>query len=969
MQGDPLSAVRSLPSRILTIALVCASLYAALLGAGAFAQDDETTPAPAPTETAAPAQTEAPAAPPAAQTPEQSDPTPFPSPVETVVEATPQPTQTAEAPPKADPTAQPTADAPAQAPAQAQAPAAAQPQAPAAGTEDQKPAAKAPKLGVDRVKRARKNDKHPNRKQGSSPEVCPRDGKLVGTVGMASTSTRGCVGADGKRGGGHGDGGTTVPFGGADSPAPAYTPSGVPTTANPGYTLAPPGPAPIGVPNFFIEKFRIPPFLLPIYQAAGIQYGVRWEVLAAINEIETDYGRNLNVSSAGALGWMQFMPATWKTYGVDANRDGRKDPFNPVDAIFAAARYLEAAGADTDLRNARSSPTTTPTGTSSPCSCARALIGGLPTDLVGSLTGLTQGRFPVDAKSRYADDLAEQRAATRVKPGKNAAMPIESDGTRRGIHIFGRQGAPVIAVQRRADRRGSATTAASAASSSCGTSTATPTLTRTWRGRHALRGAEGATQSKASQRSPKELALAEGRPQADSAPPARRPPEHSKRPKLAATAPKRAAKRHSPPPARSRVPKERLFAHPARARRPLCTAARRQLLDLGPTLAPGEDPQVLLHARLRPQREDVVLKPLVPGRKVIAGTILGRIGTSRRPRSAAPALRDPPRRPRRPAHRPEADPRRLEAARGHRDLPRAKAATRSAAPTPKQPTIGQIMLMSKEALQRDVLSNPRIDDLLAAAAATSRPAPIDRRVLATLEFLAASGLKPTVSSLHCGHGYYTASRQRLRALHGQRGRHRRRSTGSRSLGHQGEGSITDITIHRLLTLQGTMKPHQIICLMTYAGTDNTFALADHYDHIHVGFRPRTARTRAPRDSVAAVLKPSQWIKLIDRLGKIDEPDRRDAAVAVGHRGPGHQRPLRESLVGLRFRLRRNRGAAWAQSAGTCWVMQWTPPPPRASVAPRTGTASRPGNSDATSASASSSVSAPMTGTISAPLQT
>ena len=87
----------------------------------------------------------------------------------------------------------------------------------------------------------------------------------------------------------------------------------------------------------------MPPFLLPIYQAAGIEYGVRWEILAAINEIETDYGRNLNVSSAGALGWMQFMPPTWEMYGTDANRDGEKDPFNPVDAIFAAARYLRAA--------------------------------------------------------------------------------------------------------------------------------------------------------------------------------------------------------------------------------------------------------------------------------------------------------------------------------------------------------------------------------------------------------------------------------------------------------------------------------------------------------------------------------------------------------------------------------------------------------------------------------------------------
>ena len=112
-----------------------------------------------------------------------------------------------------------------------------------------------------------------------------------------------------------------------------------------------PGPSfTTGVPNFVIRKFRVPVFLLPIYQAAGIQYGVRWEILAAINEIETDYGRNLNVSSAGALGWMQFIPSSWRAYGVDANKDGKKDPYNPVDAIFAAGRYLKAAGYEKDVR-------------------------------------------------------------------------------------------------------------------------------------------------------------------------------------------------------------------------------------------------------------------------------------------------------------------------------------------------------------------------------------------------------------------------------------------------------------------------------------------------------------------------------------------------------------------------------------------------------------------------------------------
>ena len=68
---------------------------------------------------------------------------------------------------------------------------------------------------------------------------------------------------------------------------------------------------------------------------------------------------------------MQFIPSSWKLYGVDANGDGKKDPYNPVDAIFAAARYLKAAGADRTCAR-RSSPTTTPTGTSTPCSCGRA---------------------------------------------------------------------------------------------------------------------------------------------------------------------------------------------------------------------------------------------------------------------------------------------------------------------------------------------------------------------------------------------------------------------------------------------------------------------------------------------------------------------------------------------------------------------------------------------------------------------
>jgi Transglycosylase SLT domain len=100
---------------------------------------------------------------------------------------------------------------------------------------------------------------------------------------------------------------------------------------------------------------EVPARLVPLYRAAAGRYGLGQRgpsVLAAINEVETGFGRDLGTSSAGAIGWMQFEPSSWAAYGVDANGDGRKDPYSPADAIFAAARLLRAAGAPGDWRSA-----------------------------------------------------------------------------------------------------------------------------------------------------------------------------------------------------------------------------------------------------------------------------------------------------------------------------------------------------------------------------------------------------------------------------------------------------------------------------------------------------------------------------------------------------------------------------------------------------------------------------------------
>ena len=85
--------------------------------------------------------------------------------------------------------------------------------------------------------------------------------------------------------------------------------------------------------------------LLAIYQDAGARYQVDWAVLASINFIESDFGRVNGPSTAGAVGPMQFMPATWEQYG-----DG--DINDPHDAIWAAARYLFLHGSRTDIGRA-----------------------------------------------------------------------------------------------------------------------------------------------------------------------------------------------------------------------------------------------------------------------------------------------------------------------------------------------------------------------------------------------------------------------------------------------------------------------------------------------------------------------------------------------------------------------------------------------------------------------------------------
>jgi Transglycosylase SLT domain len=643
--------------------------------------------------------------------------------------------------------------------------------------------------------------------------------------------------------------------------SPLRNPDGTPTPNNPGFTDVLPGPSTAtGVPNFIIRKFRVPPFLLSIYQAAGIEYGIRWEVLAAINEIETDYGRNLNVSSAGALGWMQFMPSTWKMYGTDANKDGRKDPYNPVDAIFAAARYLKAAGYEQDVRRAIFAYNHADWYVDSVLLRAR-LIAGVPADVIGSLTGLTEGRFPVFARARYADDIAEQQLLKRVRRGENAAHLVESDDARRSIDIFSKNDAPVVAVNDGVIKRigknrklgrhvvlqdvyGNRYTYAHLGE-----------LSRLYPvpKRDASDPRRSATALAANRADPKPDQPASAGRQFDSS-------DTGKERDRGGDVPADETQASVPI-------KQRLFAHPNLPGARESGGLEQQLDAYARRNGKYETYKNYFSRPFGLDPSKVRLRPLKKGSRVIGGTILGRIGRTV-PGMAAHldfAIR--------PAGRgaPDIDPKPildgwklLEATAIYRASGRNVLYGKDDAGAM---SIGQILLLPKPLLEKRVLSDERIE-IYECGRDDVRSGQIDRRVLATLAYLAESGLRPGVTSLKCGHGVYTSSGN---VSHHSSGNAVDIATvnGIPVLGHQDPGGITEQTVRRLMQLQGTMAPAQIISLFEIGGA--TLAMSDHGDHIHVGFQPMFGDNKKLGKQALAVLEPGQWSDLISRLREIENP--------------------------------------------------------------------------------------------------
>jgi transglycosylase-like protein with SLT domain len=695
-------------------------------------------------------------------------------------------------------------------------------------------------------------------------------GGYTGGGGGAGAGGPGGSGGHGAAGGGHGSGGTST---GSDQQAepvpepPTRAANGVPTNANPSLTVADFGPAPIGVPSFLIDQFTIPPFLLPIYQACGTQYGIPWEVLAGINRIETAFGTNLNVSTAGAVGWMQFLPSTWEAYGVDANGDNRKDPYNPVDAICAAARYLRAAGGDSDLRRAIFAYNHADWYVDEVLLYA-SQYGKLPEDLVGSVVGLTQGdRFPVAANARYADDISEREAAKRAKPNKgssgNVADVVSSSPTRRGINIYSHKGARVVAVN-------DGTIERIGHNSKLGDYIV---LEDTYGNRftYAQLGhvAKVYPVPKRHKLSGSDFKLV--RPKKDEAPsqPATRgKPLGARSAGSASTqAGEKSSKRKQSTHARTRPRntedlRQRLYALPQRPHNVDRADITGQLDQLLSKKFPGYSTfKSYFGGVLHFNRDSMELRPLRKGSEVVAGTVLGRLGKTGK---LAPHLNFSIR----PAGRgaPRIDPKPIL---DGWKLLEATAIYRAAGKDPFSFTRGNVtqdLLMPKTQLEHRVLADPRLA-IYECGRNDIRTGQIDQRILAAMEYLADNGFRLTITSLSCGHSLLTTS-----------GNVSEHSTGDAMdiaqvngipiIGNQGRGTITEAVIKTLLRLQGPMQPHQIISLMDMGGP--SFVMADHNDHIHVGYYPKGQSPEASKQ-FNELLKPGQWKRLIGRIAQIDNP--------------------------------------------------------------------------------------------------
>ena len=455
-----------------------------------------------------------------------------------------------------------------------------------------------------------------------------------------------------------------------------------------------------------------------------------------------------------------------------------------------------------------------------------------------------------------------------MKKGQNAALPVASSSTRRGINVFAKAGSPVIAVQDgkivkmgRTDRLGKFIQLRDVYGN-------TYTYAHLKKLSIAYPVPKEKTVSKTQVKKELHLAAPGEGPQADRPGQRRHAGQGQGARRRAGRRRRRRRDRHARRRRRPRSARSACSPTPA-ARAPTAPAARSSCSTPAASSRATRPSSPTSPAIYGLKRYDVVLKKLKPGSKVIAGTILGRIG--RTEQKMAPHMLFEVR----PAGRgaPRIDPKPIL---DGWKLLESTAIYRAAGKNPfwgpdsKNPSIGQILLMSKEALQHRVLTDPAID-IYDCGRRDIQAGGIDRRVLATLEFLVRqrpeadgqrAALRPQLPD-HLG--------QRVRALLGQRRRHR---GDQRDPDPRPPGPGLDHRHHHPPAAHAAghdEAPPDHLADDLRRGRQHALAARPQRPHPRGLPAARTAPTPRPAISSTRALKPSQWVKLIDRLGKIDNP--------------------------------------------------------------------------------------------------
>jgi hypothetical protein len=672
-----------------------------------------------------------------------------------------------------------------------------------------------------------------------------------------------------------------------------------------------------------LEFYRIPLFLLPIYQAAAVQYGVPWQILAAINEVETDFGTDLNVSTAGAVGWMQFMPETWLQYGVDAVDAGYADPYNPVDAIFAAARYLHAAGASKDLHAAILAYNHSEAYAQSVLLRAR-LFASYPASVIGTLTGLTEGSLPFSGARLSPDSPLPQEvallplSASSPTAGATAAVEASKHAASKAV-VPGSKSAPSPAVSAaRAERAMDAASPPAQLSELVGLKNAPVIavedgrivgmgLSRKLGDYVVLRDTYGDLFTYAGLGSiapefrlpkPAQVKVSKGTLQSGETgndPTPSQPASAGRQlPLTLHVAKKVAAQAHAKHHSQGASGqggglvaggKVRVFAHPGNPDAIAAASMAERLARLHAAKAGWH----------KLQRGSVVTQGTVLGHLSSDGSgTLSKLRFAIRPAGSESAI-DP---------RPILENwKQLEAA-----LHPAGAKT---GPILAGATASDAFLLSKEELRRAVLADPGIK-LEACDRQQVATGKVGRQALALLVFLSRSGLKPTVGELRCGRSAYSASGV-VSSHHATNSVDITAVNGVRIADHQGAGTITDITIRTLLTIQHRFAAKRIVSLMKYPQAPSTLAARDHSDYIQVDLADQTAKraasaTAANKQShstdtvngasvevASPSLDTSGWRHLVGQIGGLQAPKVthkpspsaiRDKQAALGNNGLG-----------------------------------------------------------------------------------